>query len=415
MGSTTTKHRSERWASQADFSALLKRVEDIGPILEKNADENDGLGRLNDATCAALEPLRLSHVPVSEDLGGAQLSPSQALELIEAITYFSGSAGWVALVRVTSGTVAAGYLPESAIARLFRKGTINQFSGQGAPTGTLKKVSGGYLLNGRWSYASGIYHASFMHCAAFLEDGQGRPAKDEHGNVIALISHVPAQDFKFLGNWDVLGLKATGSIDIGAKDVFVPDDMVFTAGAEPQRLRELLSLGIVGVAAIGHSGWAMGAARRMLDEIATYARGKTGRANLLSESDKFWFDFGRAEGKWRAARAFFFDVLREIEASIDDGRNASTRQLSLIHLAKSEVHEAGMEACQFAYRAAGGASLRAGVMQRIYRDMMTAANHITINPNIVGMAGRELAGLWSDRVWRFYDLVEEAKDTKETK
>ena len=346
---------------------------------------------------------------MDEDLGGAQLSPTQTLQVIEAITYYSGSAGWVAMVRVVSGTVAAGYLSESAIARLFRSGTINLFSGQGAPSGTLKKVSGGYLLNGRWSYASGIYHANFMHCAALLTDGQGRPAKDETGNVIALISHVPARDFEFLGNWDVLGLKATGSIDIGAKDVFVPDDMVFAIGAEPQRLKDLLSLGIVGVAAIGHSGWAMGASRRMLDEIATYARSKTGRANLLGESDKFWFDYGRAEAKWRAARAFFVDVLGGLEASIDDGRSASTRHLSLIHLAKSEVHEAGVDACQFAYRAAGGVALRAGVMQRIYRDMLTAANHITINPNIVGMAGREVAGLWSDRTWRFYDLIEEAK------
>jgi hypothetical protein len=87
------------------------------------------------------------------------------------------------------------------------------------------------------------------------------------------------------------------------------------------------------------------------------------------------------------------------------GQRVSTRQISLIHLAKSEVHEAGVEACQFAYRAAGGASLRAGVMQRVFREMMTAANHFTINPNIVGAAGREVGGVWSDRTWQFYDLI----------
>jgi hypothetical protein len=70
------------------------------------------------------------------------------------------------------------------------------------------------------------------------------------------------------------------------------------------------------------------------------------------------------------------------------------------------VHEAGVDACQFVYRAAGGAALRYGVMQRTYREMLTAANHFTINPNIVGAAGREIAGLWSDRVWQFYDLIE---------
>ena len=86
------------------------------------------------------------------------------------------------------------------------------------------------------------------------------------------------------------------------------------------------------------------------------------------------------------------------------GNRVPTRQISLIHLAKSEVHEAGVDACQFAYRAAGGASLRSGVMQRVYREMLTASNHFTINPNIVGAAGREIGGVWSQRVWQFYDL-----------
>jgi hypothetical protein len=70
------------------------------------------------------------------------------------------------------------------------------------------------------------------------------------------------------------------------------------------------------------------------------------------------------------------------------------------------VHEAGVDACHFVYRAAGGASLRDGIMQRTYREMLVAANHFTINTNIVGAAGREIGGLWNDRVWQFYDLVE---------
>jgi hypothetical protein len=205
----------------------------------------------------------------------------------------------------------------------------------------------------------------------------------------------------------VLGLHATGSIDYGAKDVFIPDDMVFPIlTAEPQRQKEFFSLGVVGLAAIGHSGWAIGASRRMLDEVAKFARTKTGRAGLLGESEKFWYDFGRAESRVRAARAFLFETWRDVEASIEGGNRVSTRQISLVHLAKSEVHEAGVDACQFVYRAAGGATLRKGLMQRIYREMLTAANHFTINSNIVTAAGRELGGIWSDRVWQFYDLVE---------
>jgi len=189
--------------------------------------------------------------------------------------------------------------------------------------------------------------------------------------------------------------------------VFIPDDMVFPIlTAEPQRQEEFFSLGVVGLAAIGHSGWAIGASRRIMDEITKFARSKTGRSGLIGESDKFWYDFGRNEARVKAARAFLFDVWGDIEASIEAGKRVSTRQISYVHLAKSEVHEAGVDACQFVYRAAGSASLRAGVMQRVYREMMTAANHFTINPNIVAAAGRDIGGLWSDRTWQFYDLIE---------
>jgi alkylation response protein AidB-like acyl-CoA dehydrogenase len=400
------KSTGSYWGTQADFAGMLEQIKKIGPILEENAQANDDLGKLNDATFNALRPLRMSHIFAAEENGGLQLSPSQGMKLIEAITYYSGSAGWISMVHACVSAMAAAFLPDSAVDKLFAPGTENRFSGQGTPTGMMKKVEGGYLLNGKWSYGSGMYHATYTHSAALVDDGTGKPAKDDKGNVIVLCAHAPVGQHGLLGNWDVIGLRATGSIDYDAKDVFIPDDYVFPIlTAEPQRLKEFFSLGVVGLAAIGHSGWAIGTGRRMMDEIAKFARSKTGRSGLLGESDKFWFDYGRAEARVRAARAFLFEVWADVEASIEAGQRVSTRQISLIHLAKSEVHEAGVEACQFAYRAAGGASLRAGVMQRVFREMMTAANHFTINPNIVGAAGREVGGVWSDRTWQFYDLI----------
>ncbi|PZO79506.1 MAG: acyl-CoA dehydrogenase [Mesorhizobium amorphae] len=401
------RHGQGTWGTKTDFASLMATVEQIGPILEEHAVATEKGGRLDEATVEALKPLRMSHVFAAEEIGGAQLSPTQGLQLIEAITYHSGAAGWVSMVHACIGAMSAAFLPDTAIARLFQEGDDNRFSGQGTPTGMLKKVDGGYLLNGKWSYASGIYHATYTHTAALLDDGNGQPAKDENGDVIVLCAHAPVEDHDLLGNWEVLGLQGTGSIDYAAKDVFIADDMVFPIlTAEPQRQKEFFSLGVVGLAAIGHSGWAIGAGRRILDEMAKLAVTKTGRSGMLGESDRFWFDFGRAEARVRAARAFLFEVWRDVEASIERGERVSTRQISLIHLAKSEVHEAGVDAAQFVYRAAGGASLRRGVMQRIFREMMTAANHFTINPNIVGAAGREIAGMWSDRRWQFYDLIE---------
>lgn len=84
-----------------------------------------------------------------------------------------------------------------------------------------------------------------------------------------LCAHAPVGAHALLANWQSLGLRATGSIDCAAKDVFIAGDMVFPIlTAEPQRLKEFFNLWVVGLAAIGPSGWAIGASRRMMDEIA---------------------------------------------------------------------------------------------------------------------------------------------------
>ncbi|MGA0542407.1 acyl-CoA dehydrogenase family protein [Neotabrizicola sp. VNH66] len=395
------------WGKTVDYRKVLQDIAAIGPKLEANAAADEAAGELTKESFELLRPLRMSHLLATEELGGAQMRPTEVLQLLEAITWWSGSAGWVSMVHCCIGAMSAAFLPDSAVERLFAPGTENRFSGQGAPLGMLKKVDGGYTLSGKWSYGSGFSHATWSHSACFVDDGTGKPAKDEAGNVIVMCAHAPIPEHKQLGNWDVLGLKGTGSIDYAAENVFVAEDLVFPIlTAPPQRLKELFSLGIVGLAAIGHTGWAMGAGRRMLDEIAGFARSKSGRAGLLGESEKFWNDYGRAEASYRAARAFVMEVWGEIEHLAEAGQQMTTRQVSLVHLAKSQIHEVGVDVCNFAYRASGGAGLRAGVIQRTFRDMMVAANHFTIAPSIVTSAGRELGGQWTDRVWQFYDLIE---------
>jgi len=160
----------------------------------------------------------------------------------------------------------------------------------------LKKVECGYRLTGKWSYGSGFSHATYTHSAAFVDDGTGKPANDENSNAIIMATHAPVSEHKQLGNRDVLVL-----------------------------------------AAIGHTGWALGTGRRMLDEIATFARSKSGRAGMLGESKKLWFDYGRAEALYRAARAFVFETWLDIEATVEAGNNASAHQISLVHLTKSEI------------------------------------------------------------------------------
>jgi alkylation response protein AidB-like acyl-CoA dehydrogenase len=259
-----------------------------------------------------------------------------------------------------------------------------------------KTTEGGYLLTGDWSFASGIKHGTHIHTLAIIEE-TGEPR----------IFVVPVDKATLIDNWDVIGLRGTGSIDYTMRDVFVPEGFSHFAVTEtPKRGGDVYHIGIIGFATICHSGWAMGVGRRMLDELAVLAREKTGRAGALVDSSAFHEGYGKAEATFRAARAFVIESWRDVEASLAKGDRVSVRQHTLIRLALTHLTASLHEIANFVYLSAGTTSLRRGTLQRMLRDVHAGTQHVTSSPPVVQACGRELAGLASGASWRFLELVE---------
>ena len=70
----------------------------------------------------------------------------------------------------------------------------------------------------------------------------------------------------------------------------------------------MYTIGIIGFAAMCHSGWACGIGRRLLDELAANVRARGGRAGTQSTSESFLEGYAKAEGTYRAARAFVYET-----------------------------------------------------------------------------------------------------------
>jgi alkylation response protein AidB-like acyl-CoA dehydrogenase len=207
-------------------------------------------------------------------------------------------------------------------------------------------------------------------------------------------------------NWDVLGLKATGSIDYTIENVFVPEHYTQPGlQQESSRGGAFYKLGIIQMALICHSGWGLGTGRRILDELAGMAQAKAGRAGQIAESDAFQLGFADAEAKFRAARAFAFEAWNDAWATLQTGEQLSTRQGTLLRLALSHVTWTVNEVSEFAYKNGGTTALRAGTMQRLFRDVHAGTQHITSAPGVIKAAGKELAGLAPGGQWVFLDIV----------
>jgi alkylation response protein AidB-like acyl-CoA dehydrogenase len=218
---------------------------------------------------------------------------------------------------------------------------------------------------------------------------------------------LPVEQATLIDNWDVLGLRGTGSIDYRIDGAFVPAAYTHFAVTEsPKRGGALYTIGIIGFAGMCHSGWACGIGRRMLDELMAKVRGGVGRSGTLASSDAFQEQYAKAEARYRAARALVYEAWSDIAATLASAGAVSVRQHTLIRLAMAHVTWTCHDVAEFAYTASGTLALRAGTIQRLFRDMHAGTQHVTSAPPAVRATGRELGGLAPGKKWLFLDLID---------
>jgi len=378
---------------------LPARAKVVGAIADEHADAGDRQGFLAQPVVDALhrEGLLGMWTPAVVR-GGSELDPISALHVLEHVTYGDPSAGWVMMAAALAIGTGAAYLESSAVDELFGGERLPVIAGQGTRPGTAVPDGNGFRLTGAWSFASGIKHATHIHTLGIIET-TGEPR----------IFVLPVGKATLIENWDVLGLRATGSIDYTIDNVFVPEEYTHFAVTDvPKRGDWIFRLGIIGFAAIAHSGWAAGIGRRLLDEIAKKVHSGVGRSGTMAESETFHEQYAKAEATYRSARALVHETWAGVTETLSNGRPLTTRQQTLMRLAMANITWSCHEVSEFVYKTAGTVALRAGAIQRLFRDMHAGTQHITSAPVVFRGTGRELAGLATGKKWVFLDLVNEA-------
>jgi alkylation response protein AidB-like acyl-CoA dehydrogenase len=340
------------------------------------------------------------------DVGGFELSYVDAMRIVERVSWADGSTGWCLMVVSIVGAQLGAFLTDSGAKRVFADGPHIAGAGQGVPRGFARPVDGGYMVKGNWSYGSAIHHAEWIHSGCFLTDGKTMQL-DRFGKPEVVLVHHPKDQIEVKGNWDVLGLRATGSYDYTTRDeeLFVPSDMCWMLDAKPFRGSIQYTAGIVALATWGHTGWALGVGRRVLDELNKIARKRTDAFGLLSNSASFKQSYAEAEAKFRAAQAFAYRAWEDLSETFSQGRHATVEQIALTRMAMRHLHDVVSETSTFAHRAARGLSLRPGILQRCYRDIHSGTQHIFLADEIVQECGRVLLGGASENAeWMILNL-----------
>jgi len=368
----------------------------VSAELAKRADEIEAARRLPPDLAERFAREGFYRMCVPAVYGGLELPPAQTMRTVETLAAADGSSAWCVFIGATSGTVLA-ILPPDAAREVFSHPEV-RLGGVFAPRGRAVACEGGFRVDGRWQWGSGTQNCDWvMGGCQVIRDGE--PELLGNGMPRSRMMLAPAAEIEFFDTWHVSGLCGTGSTDFAMNDLFVPDSRAVGLGVDGPLERPLYAFPQFGLLAMGIAAVTLGLARSAIDALIDVAGGKRpeGSARSLASRTAAQSDVARAEALWRSSRAFYYEAIEAAWASATTRGVIEAEHRRDVRLATTHAARSCAEAVDLMYHLGGGTSVyRSSPLQRIFRDVHVATQHMMVSPATLELTGRLFLGLETD-------------------
>lgn len=368
----------------AELTARAREFEDQGFVSQDLADRLARLGLMR-----LCNPLAYA---------GPGRSPMDYGKLVETLAQYDGATAWTVFIGITSALSSCQLGPQVASTILAEPGTITAgvFAPMGRATACNQDGVSGFRVNGQWQWGSGCRNAAFISGGGFVVDGAGEMLTLANGAPDQRSFFMPIDDVEILDTWHVSGLKGTGSNHFQATDVFVPEHMTSQPFAMPDNPEPMLRFPLFAALGIGIGAVALGLAAASTTEFLALAGGKTpmGSAKPLAMKPSTQRAVAEASAKLRAARLFFYDAIDTgwQQAQLHGGASIAAR--SDIRLATTHAVSTAVAVIDSLYTLAGGSSVYlSSPLQRHFRDVHVASQHMMVSEATLELVGRIQLGL----------------------
>lgn len=358
----------------------LNIARNLRELIESEADRVDENLTLTRPIVDELVESGLFRLLVPQDLGGLEADPSTIIDVFEELSFADGSVGW-AFAQNTTVMAYSAYLDRECGLRLAQAPAA---AGMFAPLGIAHKQEKGFVVSGKYQFGSGCGHATYMGGAAVeMHDGEMPEFQDGLPLLRAFI--VPADRVEFQGNWDVVGLRGTGSFDFEVPEQFVENGMTFSLfETRPTTGGALYGIGPVPLGTISSCAWALGVAKRALHEIVEIASGGRMRmgSSPMREREIFQRDLGHQMMALESARLLAHDAYGNAVATVARGAASDECREAIrkTWAAATYVSQVSKAAVVCAYEASGSQGLRnPSRLQRCFRDIYAGASHLVFD------------------------------------
>ena len=350
--------------------------------------------RLPADLAAELAQAGLFRMLVPTSLGGAELDVATLFNRLEQLGRADAATGWCVMIGGTTALISAWLPMEHAREIWFDPNVIT--GGVFAPMGRAAVEGGDYLVSGRWAWGSGSANCSWLLGGAVIMDG-GEMRRLPSGAPDHRMMVMRRAEVELIDTWDALGMRGTGSGDLAAKDVRVPQSRSVSFITDtPREAGPLYRFAPFGLLALGIAAVASGNALGALDDLKALAVAKKGQGSSrsLAERGVVQADFAVAQADLDAARAL---VHAEIAAAWDRVVAGDTLDLparARLRLAATRLTQVSARVAAKMHELAGGTSVYAShPLNRRFRDAHVATQHVMVAPPTLELAGRVLLGL----------------------
>jgi len=369
--------------------------------LEARAREGERHRTMPSDLVGTLREAGMFGLATPRSLGGAELPAEAIVRVVEELCRADGSAGWTVLIG--NSTAFLAWLDPSVAANLLGNRPAPISAAVFAPAGQLTQdTDDGLRLTGRWQFSSGSAHADLFLGGGLVMGASGPRMVAGRGPDWRL-AVTAASDVTVHDTWDSIGLRGTGSHDVTVDGLAVPVEHTMSPFFESARhdgpLFRLPFFTLIGVTM---AGFALGVARRALDEMVAVAGTKVRRPgpDPIGHDGDVQVAITDAEGALQAARAFVFEALDVIWAAATSGDVPSDDARARFLLANQHAMRVAVDAVTTAIGFGGMAALRPGhPLQRCLRDIHAASQHIYFSQAATKRYAKSRLGIEQETFW----------------
>lgn len=366
---------------------MIKAAVALRPLLRERQAETEAARRVLDDVAQQCIDAGFFRILQPRRFGGYEFDLPTFVKVAMELSRGCPSTGWAVVFTAGHPHVFAKF---DLKAQIEAYGENGEFRAPlvGSQNATARRVDGGYVIDGAWDYASGIDMATHFIAMAPVRDS----LDDEPAGVLMPLFERVQYEIDY--NWDMLGMRGSGSHRAVVKDVFVPDHRIgpgnlLLPSVVPPEKRHFENPMYVGpssnVLMAEIAAVAIGTGYAALDAYEEILRRRTSPRSTTSrvENREFQVYFGEATALLETAKAALLGCAQQFMdycVAEVEGRSRFTPEKSAnIVLVEQQCCRLAGEAVNLMFRLSGTSQIKPGMpMERYWRDISTLLTHVTL-------------------------------------